>query len=218
MVNGEIDQVVAQFKSLLRIGHEASLKLECKIGEVLISLNCKVGWNEPPMSATLTNFDVSRKYRSPSYYRRQVRRRSERESRSLDNVLLPVCVAEHVKEETRDESCKNVAAVEAGNLDVADNVISKAEEGIVDEETAVVDNHTKADEPPCNMKSQKISFTCNSDVRNYPPLFDSESRTFLANGEDRVMELSRYDENRSAIENLRSLTSSLEAMGNLNVR
>ena len=86
MVSEEIDLVVAQFKHLLRIGHEASLKLDCKLGEVWMSLNCTFGRNEPPLHAPVSTCDV-RKHLSPSYLRRQARRRSERESRSVESSL-----------------------------------------------------------------------------------------------------------------------------------
>ena len=55
MVNEEIDFIVANFKSLLGIGHEASLKLECKLGEVWMNLSCKVGRNEPPLTVPAPN-------------------------------------------------------------------------------------------------------------------------------------------------------------------
>ena len=93
MVNEEIDFIVANFKSLLGIGHEASLKLECKLGEVWMNLSCKVGRNEPPLTVPAPKCDVNvsrKKNRSPSYFRRQARRRSARESQtaSEDNVSL----------------------------------------------------------------------------------------------------------------------------------
>ena len=43
MANMEIDQFVNQFKLLRDAGMEASLNLETKLGEVFISLNCKLG-------------------------------------------------------------------------------------------------------------------------------------------------------------------------------
>ena len=130
MVNEEIDLVVAQFKLLLGFGHEASLKLDCKLGEAWINLSCKVGRNAPPLPHTLLPAcDVTRKnHRSPSYFRRQARRKSERESRAVtsNNVSLCMPKAEKVQDElTADEASKNVTIEESHNMDIADKAINK---------------------------------------------------------------------------------------------
>ena len=149
MVNLEIDSVVSQFKLLLATGHEASLKLDSKLGEVWISLNCKVGRNEPPACmSSPTNYDVKSKYRSPSYFRRQARRRSERESRlendSLANVSTPL-------PSTMEESFVHeaVEAEKSTNL-------NRAEEAVV---TQIGDKKTVAeneiDEPSCDNLSYR---------------------------------------------------------------
>ena len=181
MVSDEIDLVVSQFKSLLRIGHEASLKLDCKLGEVLISLSCKVGRNEPPC-ASMPTCDVKRR-RSPSYFRRQARRGSERESRSVDSTsLVDIPITEEVKEEPYvDETCKNISAaeataVESDDLVVADKVLDTQMYDSAEGESTPVDNNLKADEPSCNLKSGQLE---------YRPLFEDGSRAFLASGFNR---------------------------------
>ena len=75
MVHCEIDSFVNKFKLLWRAGYDTSLSLESKLGEVHINLSCKVGRSIPPPSSRITP-----KYRSPSYFRRQERRRAARES------------------------------------------------------------------------------------------------------------------------------------------
>ena len=80
MVASEIDSFVNKFKLLWSAGHDASLSLESKLGEVCISLNCKVGRITPPPSSHFTS-----KYRSPSYFRRQERRKAARDSVNVLN-------------------------------------------------------------------------------------------------------------------------------------
>ena len=43
MAHEEIDSFVRHFKSLLSAGHNATLNVECKLGEVNVALSCKVG-------------------------------------------------------------------------------------------------------------------------------------------------------------------------------
>ena len=77
----QIDSFINNFKLLWRAGEEASLKLESKLGEVSLSLSCKVGRIAPPSPVTpLQSFYSRKKYRSPSYFRRQLRRKANREA------------------------------------------------------------------------------------------------------------------------------------------
>ena len=89
---------------------------------------------------------------------------------------------------------------------VADKVLDTQMYDSAEGESTPVDNNLKADEPSCNLKSGQLE---------YRPLFEDGSRAFLASGFNRGMEISKFDKNCSAIENLRSLTCSLEAMGSL---
>ena len=83
MADSEIDSFLQKFKLLRGAGIEASLNFTTKLGEVWITLNCKVGRNvPPPQSKPAAVAAVSKKYRSPSYYRRQVRRKAERDANS----------------------------------------------------------------------------------------------------------------------------------------
>ena len=79
MAGVEIDSFVKKFKSLFSAGHYATLNLDSKLGEVEINLSCKVGRSTPPPSCTpFTTFGFGPKYRSHSYYRRQERRKADR--------------------------------------------------------------------------------------------------------------------------------------------
>ena len=76
MEYGEIDNFVKKFKELRSAGYDAKLNLESKLGEVFVSLNCKVGRILPPPTSRLSS--VAPKCRSSSYYRRQARRKASR--------------------------------------------------------------------------------------------------------------------------------------------
>ena len=231
MVNEEIDFIVANFKSLLGIGHEASLKLECKLGEVWMNLSCKVGRNEPPLTVPAPKCDVnvSRKnHRSPSYFRRQARRRSARESQtaSEDNVSLYSPITENVKEETMaDEALEKATSVESDILVEDDKaVVAENTDGATEESVGntvyipVVgkDDHSEADKPTCKLKETQQNVSSNQvthATEKYPLLFDDDSRMYPASQFCSGREISRFDQNLSAIENLRNLTASIEAIG-----
>ena len=92
MADTEIDGFIQKFKKLRAAGIAATLNFETNLGEVSISLTCKVGRNIPPPSHLLPPVAAS-KMRSPSYYRRQVRRKAEREVRrksTTENSSLTV--------------------------------------------------------------------------------------------------------------------------------
>ena len=78
MEYGEIDNFVKKFKELRSAGYDAKLNLESKLGEVFVSLNCRIGRDIPPPSPTSRLSSVAPKCRSPSYYRRQARRKASR--------------------------------------------------------------------------------------------------------------------------------------------
>ena len=92
MVNSEIDSFVAQFRSLWSAGYQATLNLESNLGEVSITLNCKVGRNDPPEVLSPSPILLHSKHRSPSYFRRQARRKAERDAviNSFMDVSSPI--------------------------------------------------------------------------------------------------------------------------------
>ena len=96
MADIELDSFVRKFKLLRDAGYEASLSFNTSLGEVHINLSCKVGRVvPPPPSPPAQMVSSSQKYRSPSYYRRQARRRAQRESLPDTNVN----VADEVKDD-----------------------------------------------------------------------------------------------------------------------
>ena len=98
----EIDSVVSKFKLLKDAGYEASLNLETMLGEVKISLNCKVGRSLPPPSSPIAQSSI-RRYRSPSYYRRQARRKAQREAETEVTNDLAGEVREDVNVSSEEE-------------------------------------------------------------------------------------------------------------------
>ena len=83
------------------------MNLETKLGEVYITFNCKVGRLEPPPLSPTSSLISNRKLcRSPSYYRRQSRRRAERNTSNV-SCVIPESTAEQAekKELAADEPC-----------------------------------------------------------------------------------------------------------------
>ena len=68
MAEWEIDSFVKKFKLLRSSGYDASLNLECKLGEVYVTLNCKVGRSIPPLLSTgvLLTFVVKKGVKLPA--------------------------------------------------------------------------------------------------------------------------------------------------------
>ena len=78
MASMELSSFIKKFQSLRSSGYDASLIIENKLGEMSITLSCKVGRDIPPPSPTSMPGINSRNRRSPSYYRRQARRQAFR--------------------------------------------------------------------------------------------------------------------------------------------
>ena len=121
----EIDSFVKKFKALCDAGYYASLNLESKLGEVYVNLSCKVGRTTQPPYTPPACFDTVPKYRSPSYYRRQARRRVSRDTGDMKVVDSKTSVADEVSEVVSEEKCDMPAAMNENTV-VSDN----AEESI----------------------------------------------------------------------------------------
>ena len=76
-----MESFIDHFKLLWGAGQEASLNIESKLGEITFSLSCKVGRIVPP--TPMSPASSRQKYRSPSYFRRQTRRRAERDAQNV---------------------------------------------------------------------------------------------------------------------------------------
>ena len=135
MADHEIDSFIQKFKLLRGAGIEASLNFETKLGEVFISLNCKVGRNLPPPSPSVTSAK-----RSPSYYRRQARCKAERENRSeVIKLRSSLPLADETKEEVIDESEISDGDVIEDALATRDRNVTGAE--IMEEDEVEDTNH-----------------------------------------------------------------------------
>ena len=78
----KLDNFVKQFQCLQSSGYDASLNVESKLGEMFITLSCKVGRTVPPPTFPLAPFAViTPKTRNPSYFRRQACRKAMRDSK-----------------------------------------------------------------------------------------------------------------------------------------
>ena len=78
----EIDSFILKFKNLQYAGLKATLTLEAENGKALVSLKAELGYLSPPPDHLLPTRPgytaapiVARLHRSPSYFRRQERRR-----------------------------------------------------------------------------------------------------------------------------------------------
>ena len=153
MDSAEIDSFVKKFKILWGAGYDASLNLESKLGEVFISLNCKVGRVLPPPSpsgsAPLSSVvQKSRKPRGPSYHRRQARRKASRDSilqppvaeqanvEVNTNMSEPILNSEVAEEAINDEvDDKDITVVESADVVQDDTEVESSEDEEDDEET-----------------------------------------------------------------------------------
>ena len=153
----EIENFVRQFKMLWSSGQEAKLTLETKLGEVWINLNCKVGRIIPPMTPSPPLPPTKCKaYRSPSYYRRQARRRAERDSLNVSDgqVLTPV-VSESLAEQADEAPC-NVETV----VTESDSVSIERSNAAVDEEADKdIDMYTQFDDQVYATEEENVSLS-----------------------------------------------------------
>ena len=86
MADLQIESFLNHFKLLWGAGEEASLKIESKLGEISLSLSCKVGRIAPPSPVPSQAFNSREKYRSPSYFRRQDLCRAAHEAQNISSV------------------------------------------------------------------------------------------------------------------------------------
>ena len=120
MATVEIDSFINKSKLLLSAGFNASLNLQSNLGEVSITLNCKVGRTSPPLFSPVRPYAASPKHRSPSYLRRQARRKAARNS---SDVILDAEEADRtdVLNEVESSPCEDISAV-AANAYTTDDV------------------------------------------------------------------------------------------------
>ena len=122
----EIDSFILKFKNLQYAGKKATLTFEAENGKALVSLKAELGYLSPP-DHLLPTRPVTRLHRSPSYFRRQERRRQaaqaavgpDGEQAGQATVTIPENNAAQVEQEIgqAEEVCGINHALEIGNLE-----------------------------------------------------------------------------------------------------
>ena len=147
MATDEVENFVHKFKMLRDSGYDATLTLESKLGEVFVVLNCKVGRTTPP--PTTPFMPISPRYRSPSYFRRQSRRKAAAKQECNNIVLdkLP-CVLKADKVLENQEAIEIAADSSNDSLNAAEDISNKAEKPVMtpcfeEATTEVVDDESR---------------------------------------------------------------------------
>ena len=128
MDNIELDSFIIKFKSLWMSGYDASLCIETKLGYVNVNLNCKVGRPVPPPFTPKCMSSPSNQKRSPSYFRRQERRRA---TRDLYNTTLSETDASAADQAVgkADDQQENAAPIESDPVKDTE-VLDEAEKAV----------------------------------------------------------------------------------------
>ena len=152
MEDVEIDSFLKKFKMLRNAGYNASLNFESKLGEVFISLNCKVGRLLPPPTSPAS---VVSKQRSPSYYRRLAHRKAVRDLGSESSVVAEqvdvasnnvINISEDTEEAEADDGAEGSTVIIVENEeDGADAETSDNEEDNVEDENVSHDTEISED-------------------------------------------------------------------------
>ena len=126
----EIDSFILKFKNLQYAGQKAILTLEAENGKAIVSLKAELGCLSPPdhLLPTRPGYTAAaRLHRSPSYFRRQERRRQaaqaavgpDGEQAGQATVTIPENNAAQVEQEIgqAEEVCGINHALEIENLE-----------------------------------------------------------------------------------------------------
>ena len=134
MADVELSSFVKKFQSLRRSGYDASLNIESKLGEIFITLSCKVGRDIPPPSPPSPSMPINvSRNRSPSYFRRQARRQAMRQN--LQNSESCKSETEQVVEESADTEVHTAEKTAAAAIEDEEE-LSEADE---DDDTGTAD-------------------------------------------------------------------------------
>ena len=226
MATLHIDSFVDQFKKLWGAGIEASLNVESKLGEVYVSLNCKVGRITPPSPASQSPF-LRPKYRSPSYYRRQERRKEERELMNVSSVESSTLKAEEAMdvESSRKTAVIHYVQDASNESSLSNNVFEASAEQaclITSNEPAVDKVNYEADinrSTENNKETEEVDDCQFKLAEKEAQAIELEPRHREESATNAVMSqlsknvtVARYDRSSSALDNLASLTQRLESM------
>ena len=128
MDNIELDSFIIKFKSLWMSGYDASLCIETKLGYVNVNLNCKVGRQALPPFTPKCMSSPSNQKRSPSYFRRQERRRATRDLYNTTLSETDASAADQAVGKTDDQQ-GNVAPIESDPVKDTE-VLDEAEKAV----------------------------------------------------------------------------------------
>ena len=220
----ELESFVAKFRYLCSAGYRASLSFNSDAnGNAHVKFEVDLGFLEPPYAVPPPN-SASPKKRSPGYYRRLQRRREEREHLNSSNIVnesistsKPVVetgkVVKHDEMDVVIESaCDSTAHVNAGDNSFKENdvdlegneeAISVADCENVKEVSVVDAKHDVDDDVQDTLDEYGSMCT----IDDYGPRFPTNESVAR---EDPGMNVAQFDENLSAIDNLRNLTLSLD--------
>ena len=124
MFNTEFDDFVRKFFQLRQAGLTAHLDVDTQAGQVRVALSVELGAGHAPGQ------QPPRKSRSPSYYRRQTRRKADREAAGrTSNADVSVPEAPAGEAEVRGDDVPGASAVEAAaqTEDVPEAIAEKVE-------------------------------------------------------------------------------------------
>ena len=133
MFNTEFDHFVRKFFQLRQAGHTAHLDVDTQAGQVRVALSVELGAGHAPEQL------LPRRSRSPSYYRRQTRRKADREAAGkTSNADVNVPETPAAEAEARGEDDPGASAAEAAvqTEDVQGTPAGEAE--VQDEETQTI--------------------------------------------------------------------------------
>ena len=225
----ELESFVAKFRYLGSAGRTASLTFSSDVnGNAHVAFEVDLGFIQPPFAVPPPP-STSPKKRSPGYYRRLQRRRQEREqldsSKDLNDtlsVLRPIVDTEKdvkncEKDVVIESACDSTGHVDDGENFAKENdadfkrteeVISveDGDNNVMKVTTAVVkhDDVLEASESS-DIEVADVGRICSTD--DLGPRFTANEPAVR---EETCVNVAPFDENLSAIDNLRNLTLSLD--------
>ena len=186
MVNDEIESFVNHFKFLWSQGHEASMHMESRLGEVSITLSCKARRNELPGTPPPSFISPPMYRRSPSYYRRQIRRKAERDMKitSFGEVSTPV----------KDSAVQAEAEDFEKNVDI---VTVKATEKDVCNESLVNETETEN----VQASAAEVEVCTDDDNHDVPNVYDGKGKVGSEPAHDNAMKIGLKVNRASSVKN-----------------
>ena len=219
----EIESFLAQFRYLCSAGFKSSLSFNSdENGHARVTLEVNLGFIQPPFTVPPPATTSPKKLRrSPSYYRRLQRRKEFRQQLSSNNeskydvteeVSIEVTSNEDVSNEVIQEHSSTFNACDIGAINVAEEEshLEKVDDCDASEEVDV--NSFAVDEDPTKLQENEDSVQEVNEPRMNT--IDKESTRHMSLAKEAVdneaNNVAKFDQNLSAIDNLRNLTASLD--------